>query len=44
MEGVYARYLGGAYGGQELGAELDVLRDAPVELIAQADDVLSRQP
>ncbi len=29
LEGVYARYLGGAYGGQQLGAELDVLRDAP---------------
>ena len=32
LEGVYARYLGGAYGGQQLGAELDVLRDSPVEL------------
>ena len=42
IEGVYARYLGGAYGGQELGAELDVLRDAPVELIAQAQSVLAR--
>ena len=44
IEGVYARYLGGAYGGQHLGAELDVLRDAPVELIEQAQLTLARLP
>jgi aminoglycoside phosphotransferase (APT) family kinase protein len=42
IEGVYARYLGGAYGGQQLGAELDVLRDSPVELIELAQVALSR--
>ena len=41
LEGVYARYLGGAYGGQQLGAELDVLRDSPVELIEQAQAALA---
>jgi aminoglycoside phosphotransferase (APT) family kinase protein len=44
IEGVYARYLSGAYGGQHLGAELDVLRDSPVELIEQAGDTLARLP
>jgi aminoglycoside phosphotransferase (APT) family kinase protein len=44
IEGVYARYLGGAYGGQQLGAELDVLRDAPTELIEQAQLTLARLP
>jgi aminoglycoside phosphotransferase (APT) family kinase protein len=44
LEGVYARYLGGAYGGQQLGAELDVLRDAPTELIEQAQITLARLP
>ena len=42
IEGVYARYLGGAYGGQQLGAELDILRDSPVELIEQAGATLAR--
>jgi aminoglycoside phosphotransferase (APT) family kinase protein len=42
IEGVYARYVGGAYGGQQLGAELDVLRDAPCELIEQAQVTLAR--
>ena len=42
IEGVYARYLGGAYGGQHLGAELDVLRDSPVELIELAHSALGR--
>jgi aminoglycoside phosphotransferase (APT) family kinase protein len=42
IEGVYARYVGGAYGGQLLGAELDVLRDSPVELIELAQEALSR--
>ena len=44
LEGVYARYLGGAYGGQQLGAELDILRDSPVELIEQAQAALARLP
>ena len=44
LEGVYARYIGGAYGGQHLGAELDLLRDAPVELIEQAGARLARLP
>jgi aminoglycoside phosphotransferase (APT) family kinase protein len=44
LEGVYARYLSGAYGDQQLGAELDVLRDAPVELIGLAEQALSRLP
>jgi aminoglycoside phosphotransferase (APT) family kinase protein len=44
IEGVYARYLGGAYGGQELGAELAILRDSPVELIEQAQSALARLP
>jgi aminoglycoside phosphotransferase (APT) family kinase protein len=44
IEGVYARYLAGAYGGQQLGAELDVLRDAPIELIEQAQLTLARLP
>ena len=44
LEGVYNRYLGGAYGGQQLGAELDVLRDAPIELIEQAQVTLARLP
>ena len=44
LEGVYARYIGGAYGGQHLGAELEVLRDAPVELIEQAGALLARLP
>jgi aminoglycoside phosphotransferase (APT) family kinase protein len=44
LEGVYARYLAGAYGGQQLGAELDVLRDAPIELIEQAQVTLARLP
>jgi aminoglycoside phosphotransferase (APT) family kinase protein len=44
LEGVYARYLGGAYGDQELGAELDVLRDSPVELVEQAQVALARLP
>ena len=42
IEGVYARYLGGAYGGQQLGAELDILRDSPVELVEQAQAALAR--
>jgi aminoglycoside phosphotransferase (APT) family kinase protein len=44
IEGVYSRYLAGAYGGQQLGGELDVLRDAPVELIEQAQCTLARVP
>jgi aminoglycoside phosphotransferase (APT) family kinase protein len=44
LEGVYARYLGGAYGGQQLGAELDILRDAPVELVELAQAALARLP
>jgi aminoglycoside phosphotransferase (APT) family kinase protein len=44
LEGVYARYLGGAYGGQQLGAELDILRDAPVELVQLAQAALARLP
>jgi aminoglycoside phosphotransferase (APT) family kinase protein len=44
LEGVYARYLGGAYGGQQLGAELDILRDSPVELVEQAQAALGRLP
>ncbi len=44
LEGVYARYLGGAYGGQQLGAELDILRDSPVELIELAQAALARLP
>ena len=44
LEGVYARYLGGAYGDQQLGAELDVLRDSPVELVEQAEAALARLP
>jgi aminoglycoside phosphotransferase (APT) family kinase protein len=42
LEGVYARYLAGAYGDQQLGAELDVLRDSPVELVEQAQAALAR--
>lgn len=42
LEGVYARYLAGAYGDQQLGAELDTLSEAPVELIEQADQALAR--
>ena len=44
LEGVYARYVGGAYGGQQLGAELDVLRDSPVELVDQARAALACLP
>jgi aminoglycoside phosphotransferase (APT) family kinase protein len=44
LEGVYARYLGGAYGGQQLGAELDILRDSPVELVELAQAALARLP
>jgi aminoglycoside phosphotransferase (APT) family kinase protein len=44
IEGVYARYIGGAYGGQQLGAELAILRDSPVELIEHAQAALARLP
>ncbi len=44
LEGVYARYVAGAYGDQQLGAELDVLRDSPVELVEQAQAALARLP
>ena len=44
LEGVYARYIGGAYGGQQLGAELDILRDSPVELVELAQAALARLP
>jgi aminoglycoside phosphotransferase (APT) family kinase protein len=44
IEGVYSRYVAGAYGDQHLGAELDVLRDAPVELIEQSQQALARLP
>jgi aminoglycoside phosphotransferase (APT) family kinase protein len=36
LEGVYSRYLAGAYGDQQLGDELAVIRDSPVELVEQA--------
>jgi aminoglycoside phosphotransferase (APT) family kinase protein len=44
LEGVYSRYLAGAYGEQQLGDELEILRDSPVELIERAQATLAGLP
>jgi aminoglycoside phosphotransferase (APT) family kinase protein len=41
LEGVYSRYLAGAYGEQQLGEELAILRDSPVELVERAQATLA---